>query len=268
MIGGVADTSARTVLTRPFAACCAFVLVLTGAAAAQGFDSYKKHVVDYGMPKDFPGNPHHDQLTCFYYRGLMVKQLTNEVEQGGVIPFVSPLRSGATGMRQGTFTDREGPRPPEWGGYFRGLVKGDLVFFDADDGEDGGMPFVVYDSRTQKKIFEDNAYYVWMWNKKLRPQPSPFNDIRVRTTDDPYASAHLPARAPLRVQHPQQGGRVLATARPETRTEDHCRPQVASVGRRTRQLATSAVAYPVETSLFPTPVTKTISGPVRCWPAD
>jgi len=30
----------------------------------------------------------------------------------------------------------------------------------------------------------------------------------------------------------------------------------------------SAVAYPVETSLFPTPVTTTISGPVRCWPAD
>ena len=30
----------------------------------------------------------------------------------------------------------------------------------------------------------------------------------------------------------------------------------------------SAVAYPVETLLFPTPVAKTISGPVRCWPAD
>jgi hypothetical protein len=30
----------------------------------------------------------------------------------------------------------------------------------------------------------------------------------------------------------------------------------------------SAVAYSVETVLFPRPVTKTIVGPVRCWPVD
>jgi hypothetical protein len=30
----------------------------------------------------------------------------------------------------------------------------------------------------------------------------------------------------------------------------------------------SAVAYPVEVALFPKPVTKTIDGPVRCWPVD
>jgi hypothetical protein len=60
------------------------VVVLTAAAAAQGFDPYKKQVVDYGVPKDFPGNPHHDQLTCFYYRGLMVKQLTNHWNKGAL----------------------------------------------------------------------------------------------------------------------------------------------------------------------------------------
>jgi len=32
--------------------------------------------------------------------------------------------------------------------------------------------------------------------------------------------------------------------------------------------AVSAVAYPVEVSLFPQPVTKTIAGPVMCWPTD
>jgi len=153
---------------RPFAACCALILVITGAAAAQGFDPYKKQVVDYGVPQDFAGNPHHDQLTCFYYRGLMVKQLTNQWNKGAL--FLSFLRfDQARPACVKEHSPTEKVLDPEWGGYFRGLVKGDLVFFDADDGEDGGMPFVVYDSKTQKKIFEDNAYYFWMWNPKLRP---------------------------------------------------------------------------------------------------
>jgi len=140
------------------------------AAAAQGFDPYKKQVVDYGVPKDFLGNPHHDQLTCFYYRDLMVKQLTNDWNKGAL--FLSFLRfdQAPPACVKEHSRDEKVLDYPEWGGYFRGLVKGDLVFFDASDGEDGGMPFAVYDSKTQKKIFEDNAYYVWMWNKKLRPQ--------------------------------------------------------------------------------------------------
>ena len=46
------------------------------------------------------------------------------------------------------------------------------------------MPFAVYDSKTQRKIFDDIAYYVPMWNPERRRRPSPFNDIRVRTTQD------------------------------------------------------------------------------------
>lgn len=242
-------------------------LFLTAAAAGQGFDSYKKQVVDYGAPKDFPRNPHHDQLTCFYYRDLMVKQLTNDWNKGAL--FLSFLRFDQ--VRPACVKEHAPAEKvlgdPEWGGYFRGLVKGDLVFFDAADGEDGGMPFAVYDSKTQKKIFEDNGYYVWMWNRKLRPRPSPFNDIRVRTTHD--------------------GNAVLTYLR-VVRTEcdipnkwAECWPSlVQKLGLKTTAVPSCirweenqtsevfALAYPVETSLFPTPVTKTISGPVRCWPAD
>jgi hypothetical protein len=194
------------------------VAVLTAAAAAQGFDPYEKQVVDYGVPKDFPGNPHHDQLMCFYCRSLMVKQLTNEWNKGAL--FLSFLRFDQT---RPACVEEHSPAEkvlgyPEWGGYFRGLAKGDLVFFDAEDGQDGGMPFAVYDSKTQKKIFEDNAYYVWMWNQKLRPRPSPFNDIRVRTTHDGNG-----------VRHPQQGGGVLAIAWPETRNKDR-RSQLYPLG--------------------------------------
>src|SRR5262249_41560843 len=158
------------------------VIVLTAAATAQGFDPYKKQVVDYGVEQDFPGNPHHDQLTCFYYHGLVVKQLANDWIKGAI--FLSFLRFD---QAQPTCVKEHSPDEKVldgWSGYFRGLVKGDLVFFDADDGEDGGMPFAVYDSKTQKKIFEDSTAYFWMWNPKLRPRRSPFDDIRVRTTPD------------------------------------------------------------------------------------
>jgi hypothetical protein len=105
-----------------------------------------------------------------------------------------------------------------------------------------------------------------MWNQKLRPPPSPFNDIRVRTTHD---------------------GNVVLTYLRVVRTEcdipnkgAECWPSLGQkLGIKTaapscirweenQTAGASAVAYPVETLLFLTPVTKTISGPVRCWPAD
>jgi hypothetical protein len=265
----VSNTTVRTVLTRAFAASFAFVLVLAAAAAAQGFDPYKKQVVDYGAPKDFPSNPHHDQLTCFYYPGLMVKQFTNDWNKGAL--FLSFLRFDQTrpACVKEHSADEKVLDSQEWVGYFRGVVKGDLVFFDSDDGQDGGMPFAIYDSKTQKKVFEDNAYWAGMWNQKLRPRQSPFNDMRLRITHDGnVVLTYL---------------RVLSTECDIPNKGTECWPPlVQKLGLKTKTAAVpnclrwdehqtigaSAVAYPVETSLFPTPVTKTISGPVRCWAAD
>jgi hypothetical protein len=240
-------------------------LLLTAAAAAQGFDAYKRQVVDYGAPKDFPGNPHHDQLTCFYYSGLMVKQLTNDWIKGAM--FLSFLRFDQTRPECVKEHSPDEKVLTDWSSYFRGQVKGDLVFFDAADGTDGGMPFAVYESKTKKKIFEDNAYAVWMWNPKLQPGSSAFNDIRARTTkDDNVVLTYL---------------RVLGTECDIPNKGTECWPRlVQKFGLKTaavpkcirwdknQTIGGSAVAYPVETSLFPTPVTKTIGGPVRCWPAD
>ncbi|HEV2301523.1 MAG TPA: hypothetical protein VGR91_08135 [Stellaceae bacterium] len=44
----------------------------------------------------------------------------------------------------------------EWSGYFRG-VKSGYVFFDAEDGSNGGLGFAVFDGRTGRKLFEDVA---------------------------------------------------------------------------------------------------------------
>jgi hypothetical protein len=243
------------------------ILVFTAAAAAQGFDPYKKQVVDYGVPKGFPGNPHHDQLTCFYYRGLMVKQLRNDWNKGAL--FLSFLRfdQARPACVKEHSADEKVLGSQEWGGYFRGVVKGDLVFFDADDGQDGGMPFAVYDSKTQKEVFQDNAYDAGMWNPKLRPRPSPFNDIRVRTTHDGNVVLPYLRVLPTECDIPTRGAECWPPLVQKLGLKTAAAPRCIRWDEN-QTTGASAVAYPVETSLFPTPVTKTISGPVRCWPAD
>ncbi len=129
------------------------------------------------------------------------------------------------------------------------------------------MPFVVYDSKTGQKIFDDDAYWAGMWNPKLQPRPSPFNELRARST---------------------QGGGVVLTYLRVVATEcdipnkaAECWPSlVQKLGLKSAAVPIcirweehqtalpSAVAYPVETSLYPTPTTKTIAGPAMCWPAD
>jgi hypothetical protein len=242
------------------------VVVLAAVAAAQGFDPYKKQVVDHGVPKDSPGNPHHDQLMCFYYRSLMVKQLTNEWNKGALfLSFLRFDRARPACVKEHS-ADEKVLGSQEWGGYFRGVVKGDLVFFDADDGQDGGMPFAVYDSKTQKKVFQDNAYYAGMWNPKLRPRPSPFNDIRVRTTPDGNVVLTYLRVLSTECDIPNKGAECWPPLVQKLRLKSAA-PRCIR-WEENQAAGPSAVAYPVETLLFPTPVTKTINGPVRCWPAD
>lgn len=249
------------------------VLLTAAAAAAQGYDApLRKQVIDYGLPPDLrAANPQvavpHDKLTCFYYRaGLIVKQFSNQWNKGAI--FLSFQRFD---QAQPACVKEHAPTekvldPNEWSGYFRG-VKGDIVFFDADDGTDGGMPFAVYDSKTGKKIFEDNAYWAGMWNPKLRPRPSPFNDMRVRLT--PSGNIVLTYL------------RVLGTECDIPNKAAECwLPLVQKLGLKSAVIprctrweknetpSASAVAYPVETSLLPTATTKTIPGPVMCWPVD
>lgn len=250
-----------------------FALALSLAAAAQGFDPpLKKQVVDYGPPQDAAQDARiatpHDILTCLYYRGLVVKQFTNQWNKGALfLSFLRFERARPACVKQHAPAEKV-LDDNEWSGYFRG-VKGDLVFFNSDDGTDGGMPFAVYDSKTGKKIFEDNAYGAWMWNPKLRPHPSPFNDLRVRATPEGNivliylrvvgTECDIPNKAaecwpPL----VKQFGLKRATVPRCTGYEEIKLPNWNA----------STVAYPVQTSLHPTPMTKTIAGPIKCWPVD
>jgi hypothetical protein len=104
-----------------------------------------------------PQNPKsRRQVTCFYYRSIVVKQVDyGEVgaDRLGLLPVLS---RNATLCRP----DREPGEyvlPPEtWSGHFKG-VKADYAFFDAPDGVNGGLGFMALRIYDRKALFEDIA---------------------------------------------------------------------------------------------------------------
>ena len=101
-------------------------------------------------------------LTCSYYRDFVVKQVDN------------PNDKGADRLSFARFMDDQPgcALEPVFGeviianalvgssvvtaeaAYFLGAL-GDWAIFDADDGIGNGMPFTIYDTRTDKKIYLD-----------------------------------------------------------------------------------------------------------------
>src|SRR5580692_7487006 len=247
----------------------ALVLCVTGRVLAQddAFDMpLDRKVVDLGpSPANLPGVVRvRIELSCFVYRDFMVKQF-DEGEKGAEWLAIVPIRTGTRPVCSKAHPAGERViHPKEWSGYFNG-VKKNLVFFDAADGENGGMPFVIYDSRTGKMIFKDSYYEARMRNQQV--EDSPFNELRVNYTPDGRILLIY-----LRVVGSECDlQREAATCWEQTRKKlkiKEGRAPVCSGYEDIRDRWTSAVAFPVEVSLFPKPTTKSIDGPVKCWPVD
>ncbi len=96
------------------------------------------------------------KLTCSTYAHFMVKQV-DEGEVGAAQLSIIPLAAGAKPLCQRKNVPGEKVvSPKDWSGYFKG-VKGDYVFFDADDGVNGGLGFAIVAAGTGKKLFDDSA---------------------------------------------------------------------------------------------------------------
>lgn len=242
------------------------------AFASTGFaDSFdvplKKQVVDFGLSKNnLPGRHNFRvKLHCFFYPSFVVKEYNNEGEKGAQWVAIVPLQIGTPPAC--TRTHANGERVfkwPEWTGYFNG-VKGNLVFLNDADGTDGGMPFTIYDFTTGKKIFRDSAYDSGMWNQRV--PSSPFNYLRFDGSQDSELSMTY-----LRVVETDcdlhiEGAACWGQVRKKLELKSTRMP-VCTGYENISSRWVSAVAYPVKVSLFPQPVTKTIAGPVECWPVD
>jgi hypothetical protein len=103
-----------------------------------------------------PQNPQAKaRVSCFYYPHFMVKEIDlgeQGAEQLSIVPLVASTKPGC---RRENAVDETVIAAGDWTGYFKG-VKGDFVFFDADDGWNDGVGFAIF-AADGKKLFDDIA---------------------------------------------------------------------------------------------------------------
>ena len=92
------------------------------------------------------------QVTCHYFARFMVK----EVDEGEVGASQLSIVAGKPKCQLANAASEKIVNADDWSGYFKG-VKGDFIFFDADDGVNGGLGFAVFNPDA-KKLFEDTAF--------------------------------------------------------------------------------------------------------------
>jgi hypothetical protein len=109
------------------------------------------------LPHD-PDNPQGKALlTCFYFPGLMVKQVDLGEVGAEQVSFVAVPPGGAkVPCRRENAAGEMVINPADWAGYFKG-VKGGYVFLDAADGWNGGLGFAIFSAADGRKLFDDTT---------------------------------------------------------------------------------------------------------------
>jgi hypothetical protein len=254
-------------------------LALTTVAFAGSFDKprSKKHV-DLGPSESNPKT--HGKVTCYYYRGFMVKEV-DLGEKGAERLAIVPAGKTATPCTRGRSKREKVVNPDEWSGYFKG-VKGNLVFFDADDGWNGGMGFAVYDAKTMKKIYGDVALGELTFSDAGGP------NVSIAYTRVVDGGCNLPKEQAACWSSIQKKFNLEAGAAPDCKTgyensaqamakarcsgnpkaEPECMAKEFPLARQQANDASSVISYPVSVVLGPSPTVSPVAGNVRCWPSD
>ena len=263
-------------------------LALTSLAFAGTFDKpVSTKVVDLGPSPFYRPGPNQPRVTvtCWYFSGFMVKQF-DERQKGAARLGIVPGATTSTPCVRGLSQNEKVINPEKWSGYFSG-VKGNLVFFDASDGWNGGMPFVVYHAQTMKRIFEDSVVNELedkvMGGLQLSDaQPVTLTYMRVVDSEcnlrkEPAAcwtaiqkKFHLESFAApdCKPGYERHARWLFSTDRCPSATDSQC--QEKEIAKILEELSdgNSAIAYPVKVTLGANPVPKPVPGTVGCWPGD
>ena len=259
-------------------------LALTTLAFAGSFDKpLSKKSVALGPSESNPknhGQKTHGKVTCYYYPGFMVKEVDLGEKGSERLAIVPAGKTAAPCTRARTKTEKV-VNPDEWSGYFKG-VKSNLVFFNADDGWNGGMGFAVYDAETAKKIYEDVA----LGELKFPDVSGP--NISVAYTRVVDGGCDLPkeqaacwsaiqkkfslesAAAPDCKTGYEKSAQAMAKARcsGNPKADPQCMAKELSLARQQASDASSVISYPVSVVLGPNPAVNPVAGSVGCWPSD
>jgi hypothetical protein len=255
-------------------------LALTSLAFAGTFDKpLSTRTIDLGPSNSSPGA--RSKITCYYFPSFMVKEVDLGEKGADRLAIVPRKGKDHTCSRLRDQGEKE-INSDDWTGYFKG-VKGTLVFFDADDGVNGGMGFAVYDSKSAKKIFNDTAL------GQLELSETPAKEIAMRYARVVKGGCIVPkepsacwkaiqknlglesASAPDCKAGYEKSAQDLAKGRCQAQSTDNpeCLAKEISLARRQSNDADSVIVYPVETVLGPTPTIRPVAGSsLRCWPSD
>lgn len=215
-------------------------------------------------------------LTCYWFSTIMVKEY--DISQKGA-NWISFMRLDANGHPECTqshalgekvFAQEASPKVDEWWGYFTG-VKDDFVFLRAADGDNGGIRFVVYDSRTGKKVFEDTDCLTCTHLKKTygkEPPSAPFNRMRIsKIRGGPVTLKYMrveQADCDLRAD----GASCWDHVKMQMNVKSSKAPVCLGNAQTPVGELQSMVARAVLVSLESPPVVKSIEGPALCWGPD
>ena len=132
-------------------AIAAIAATLAWAGDASAFLDKPVKIVRAPLPRD-PDNPQaKPELSCSYYPHFVVKQI--DLGEPGADQ-LSIVADGSVCRRENA-ADEKIVSAKDWTGYFGG-VKGDYIFFTAEDGWNDGLGFAVF-TADAKKLFEDVA---------------------------------------------------------------------------------------------------------------
>jgi hypothetical protein len=223
------------------------------------------------------------KLTCSIYAHFMVKQV-DEGEVGATQLSIVPLAPGAKPVCQRkNVAGEKVVDPKDWSGYVKG-VKGDYVFFDADDGVNGGLGFAIVAAATGKKLFEDSAV------GKLKSVTLTGNALTVRYARSYSGDCSVPhdgagcwtkiatATSQTAAKQPDCAAGYLKAKNEmaKGRCEADRKPGPACMAAALKELdrqkwdeAPTVIVYDAETSLTPSgATTRPLGAPSACHPSD
>lgn len=133
-------------------ACAGMFVVAEACGAAALFDKPLK-VVRTALPRDRDNPDAKPEVRCSYYVHFMVKEV-DLGEIGADQLSILPAKEDRP-CRKENARDEKVLSADDWTGYFKG-VAGNYIFFDAEDGWNGGTGFAVF-TPNAKKLFDDVA---------------------------------------------------------------------------------------------------------------
>ncbi len=256
------------------------MLALISFSCADSFDKpLTKKTVDLGVSRSSPAT--RAKVSCYFFNSFMVKEV-DLGEKGAARLSIVPITKGAAPVCTWALGKAEKViSQKEWSGYFKG-VKKDFVFFDADDGVNGGIGFAIYDAKTGTKIFEDLAVGSLEFSTAQDQQLS----LRyTRVLDGECAVPKEKAACWDRIQEKIGSGKLpmpdcekgyeesaqnMAKERCDAQStkEFDCLGKEIKLAREQWSDASSIISYPVTVVLGPHPVIQPLPGAMKCWPAD